>query len=88
MIGRGRASDVLDCRAVGRLLQSFLDDELGDARAVAVADHLDACLDCGMDAATYRWLKAEVAGLARAEDPRQIERVHAFAEALATGAAG
>jgi anti-sigma factor RsiW len=88
MIGRRRTPDALDCRAVGRLLQAYLDDELGDPRAVAVADHLDACLACGMDAVTYRWLKAELAGLARADDPRQVERVQAFAEALASGSAG
>lgn len=79
------AATALDCRAVGRLLQSFLDGEIGDPRAVAVANHLDACRDCGMDAEGYRWLKAAVAGVARADDPRVVQRLQAFAEALVTG---
>lgn len=86
MTGRGRTpSGTVDCRAVGRLLQAFLDDELYDARAGAVADHLDACLACGMEAGAYRWLKAALAGLAGADDSAQVERVAAFADALAAG---
>lgn len=78
-------SGAVDCRQVGRLLQAFLDGEVHDARAVAVADHLDACVDCGMEADAYRWLKAAVGGLARAHDPRQVQRLQTFADALASG---
>lgn len=75
----------MDCRAVGRLLQSFLDGAIEDPRAVAVANHLDECRACGLNADAYRWLKAAVAGVARTDDPRQLERVRTFAEALVTG---
>lgn len=75
----------MDCRAVGRLLQAFLDGEVDDPRGVTVAEHLDACLACGLEADTYRWLKAAVGGLAPADDPRQVERIRHFAEALVTG---
>lgn len=78
---RARAAAV-SCREVLRLLQAFLDGEIDDPRAVRVADHLDACLDCGLQADAYRWLKAAVAGIARAEDPRQLQRLQAFADAL------
>ncbi|HWB71585.1 MAG TPA: zf-HC2 domain-containing protein [Egibacteraceae bacterium] len=74
----------MGCREVGRLLQPFLDGEIDDPRVVDVADHLDACLGCGVEADAYRWLKAAIAGVARADDPRQLQRLQVFAEALAT----
>lgn len=77
--------ETLDCREVARLLQAFLDGEIADPLAVPVADHLQACLTCGMEADTYRWLRAAVAGLARADDPRQLRRLQRFVEALASG---
>jgi anti-sigma factor RsiW len=73
------------CRAVVSLLQSFLDGEIGDPRAIEVAEHLDDCLGCGMEADVYRWLKAVTAGLARADDPWQLDRLERFAAALADG---
>lgn len=78
-------SGPIDCREVGRLVQAFLDGEMADPRGVHVADHLDACLTCGLEADAYRWLKAAIAGIARADDPRQLERLQAFAEALVAG---
>lgn len=78
-------SGTADCRAVLRLLQVYLDGEIGDPRAIEVAEHLSACFDCGMEADVYRWLKAATAGLARADDPRQLARLERFATALADG---
>ena len=74
-----------DCRAVGRLLQAYLDAELPDTPAADIAAHLEACLACGLEADSYRWLKAAVAGIARADDPRQLERLQVFVEALVSG---
>jgi predicted anti-sigma-YlaC factor YlaD len=75
----------MDCRAVHRLLQSYLDGELGVPRAILVAEHLAACLGCGMEADVYRWLKSAAAGLARAENPQQLDRLERFAHALPEG---
>jgi anti-sigma factor RsiW len=72
----------LSCREVGRLLQAYLDGELADTRAVRIADHLDACLRCGLEAGTYRWLKEQLAGLTPSEDPRQLDRLRDFAHGL------
>jgi anti-sigma factor RsiW len=72
----------LSCRQVGRLLQAYLDGELRDARAVLIADHLDACLRCGLEAGTYRWLKEQLAGLTAGDDVRQLERLRDFAQQL------
>jgi len=87
MLGRQRAPGPMSCRQVGRLLQAYLDGELPDARAVLVADHLDACLRCGLEASSYRWLKARLAGLAPRTDDGQLHRLQAFADALADDAA-
>jgi anti-sigma factor RsiW len=76
----------LSCREVGRLLHAYLDNELNDARAVLLADHLDACLRCGLDASSYRWLKAQLADLEPRDDPAQLERLRGFAEQLIDGA--
>ena len=72
----------LSCRKVGKLLQAYLDGELHDPRSVLVADHLDACLRCGLEASSYRWLKAQLAGLEPDDDERQLDRLRDFAEAL------
>lgn len=72
----------LSCRQVAQLLQAYLDGELQDIRTVLVADHLDACLRCGLDAGTYRWLKQQLAGLAPGVDARQLERLGDFAREL------
>jgi carbamoyl-phosphate synthase small subunit len=81
------ATSPLSCRAVGRLLQTYLDGELDDPRSALVADHLDACLRCGIDASTYRWLKAQLAGLAPPDDDRRLESLRAFADQLVDGPA-
>jgi anti-sigma factor RsiW len=76
--GRGR----LRCRAVAKLIQRYLDVELADTRAVLIADHLDLCPRCGLDAQTWRWLKGAIAGLAPPDDPDQVARLRSFMETL------
>lgn len=77
---QGRAD--LSCRQVGRLLHAYLDVELHDTRAVLVADHLDACLRCGLHATSYRRLKDRLASMASQHDRGQLERLRAFADEL------
>lgn len=81
-IRQGQSREQLSCRQVRLLLQAYLDGELRDIRVVLAADHLDACLRCGLEAGTYRWLKAQLAGLVPSDDARQLDRLHAFANAL------
>lgn len=83
MIWRSDRHPQLNCRKVGRLLQAYLDGELADPRAILVADHLDVCRRCGLEAETWEWLKAAVAGLEAGDDPEQLERLRAFADKLA-----
>jgi anti-sigma factor RsiW len=87
MLRERRPRGPLSCRQVGRLLQAYLDGELPDVRTVLVADHLDDCLRCGMEASSYRWLKECLAGLAPRTDDRQLDRLRAFADEVADDAA-
>jgi len=75
----------LSCREVGRVLQTYLDDELDDDAARKVTAHLEDCRRCGLESETYEALKASLqrgpAGLA--DDP--VTRLREFGERLARG---
>jgi anti-sigma factor RsiW len=87
MIRRLRARQrPLSCQAVGRLLQAYLDAEVPDTAALLVADHLDDCRRCGLEAETYRALVASLARLSPPDDPERLERLRSFADDLVTAA--
>jgi anti-sigma factor RsiW len=74
----------LDCREVGKVIQSYLDSELDDADARLVAAHLDKCRDCGLEAGTYDRIKAALAQpMPEGADPEAIERLRSFGQGLA-----
>ncbi len=84
MLRRSARHRSLSCRAVGRALQAYLDDELADERRPSVSDHLDACPRCGHDAGSYRRLKARLARLAPGPCPQgALDRLRAYADELA-----
>ena len=74
----------LSCRQVGRFLQSHLDGELDEARSQQVADHLDDCLRCGLEAETYQALRAALARRGPVE-PERLARLQDFGARLAAG---
>ena len=74
----------LNCRQVGRLLQSHLDGELDEARSQRVADHLADCLRCGLEAETYQALRAALERRAPVE-PDRLARLQDFGARLANG---
>jgi anti-sigma factor RsiW len=75
----------MSCRQVGKVLQTYLDDELDDDAARKVAAHLEDCRRCGLEAETYDALKESLrrgpAGLA--DEP--VARLRDFGERLARG---
>ncbi len=75
----------MSCHQVGKVLQTYLDDELDDDSARKVAAHLEDCRRCGLEAETYEALKASLrrgpSGLA--DD--SVARLRQFGERLATG---
>ena len=75
--------DMASCMQVMRLLQSYLDGQTDEVTARRVANHLDACRRCGLEAATYREIKAALTRAAAAPDPSAVERLRSYAAGLA-----
>ena len=87
MIRRFRARQRrLNCHAVGKLLQVYLDAEVPDAAALLVAEHLNDCRRCGLEADAYRALVASLARFSAPADQKRLERLRSFADELAATA--
>lgn len=71
-----------DCREVAEVLQSYLDGELPEHRTHLVANHLEPCERCGIEAAIYRHVKQSLEGLATPPDRDAIHRLRFFADRL------
>jgi Putative zinc-finger len=70
------------CLQVARMLQRYLDDQLDEGAAAQVADHLDECRRCGLDAESYREVKVALASRSRPSTPEQVERLTSFVAGL------
>jgi anti-sigma factor RsiW len=75
------------CRQVAKVLQAYLDGEADPTTAQAVHAHLEVCRRCGLEARTYRAIKAAIppasAPTSRVEvDPTALARLRLFAEHL------
>lgn len=73
---------MMSCTDVGRRLQSYLDDELDPDRMARIRDHLDACVDCGLDLGVYTRIKAELSAARTETDPAVIESLRRFARGI------
>ena len=74
----------MSCHQVGKVLQSYLDDELDPDAARKVAAHLEDCRRCGLEAETYEALKESLRrGAGLADEP--VSRLREFGEQLARG---
>jgi anti-sigma factor (TIGR02949 family) len=81
-----RPGDPLSCSEVGRRLQRYLDGELDhDAECDALEVHLEECRRCGLEAETYRSIKASLARRCEPVSPESLARLRAFGERLAGG---
>lgn len=78
----------VDCRAVARVLQSYLDNDLDDDFAAKIAAHLDACKDCGLEFETYRQIKTSLACQMPEVDPAAVERLRTFGARITGETAG
>jgi len=72
----------LSCRQVGRLVQGYLDGETDEETAAKVAAHLEDCKRCGLDAQTYREIKAALARNAPGDLDESVGRLREFGESL------
>jgi anti-sigma factor (TIGR02949 family) len=81
MIRRGRLrrnKPEVNCREVGKVLQSYLDNDVEDDFAEKIAQHLEACKECGLEVATYQQIKTSLAAKMPEVDPDAIERLRTF----------
>lgn len=70
------------CLEVGRILQSYLDDEVDEVTARRVARHLEACRRCGLEASTYAEIKRALGRRSSGVPEDAVRRLHEFAERL------
>ena len=78
-----RASTEVNCREVGRVLQSYLDNDVESDFAEKIAAHLEKCKDCGLEYETYSRIKDSLAGMDnQALDADAIARLRAFGRDL------
>lgn len=80
--------EVASCMQVMRVLQSYLDGQIDEVTARRVANHLEACRRCGLEASTYLEIKASLARKASEVDPLALDRLRAFGTALTEDLAG
>ena len=72
----------VDCKEVGKVLQSYLDNDIEEGFAAKIAEHLEACKDCGLELETYERIKASLAGKMPEVDPAALARLRAFGERI------
>jgi anti-sigma factor (TIGR02949 family) len=82
--GRRNKAEV-NCREVGKVLQSYLDNDVEEDFAEKIAAHLEACKDCGLEVETYRQIKTSLASKMPEVEPAALERLKAFGNQLTNG---
>lgn len=78
----------LSCREVGRLLQSYLDGATDGPATARVAEHLEDCHRCGLEATVYREIKASLARGAPTLPDATLAGLRRFGEHLAAAGPG
>jgi anti-sigma factor RsiW len=79
------------CLQVARVLQSYLDGEVEPPTAAVVAEHLEVCRRCGLEASTYLAIKTAISSTAPGAPvvaPDAVDRLRRFARELGDRAAG
>ena len=76
-----------DCHQVAKVLQSYLDGETEAPTSSMVAEHLEVCRKCGLEASTYLAIKTAIAASAREATPVDndaVARLRDFADGLSS----
>lgn len=73
-----------ECHQVGSVLQAYLDGELGPQDAELVAEHLEHCERCGIEADTVTNVVDAIRRQRPDLDPEPLERLARFVEQLPT----
>ncbi len=72
----------VNCRELGKVLQSYLDDDVEPDFAAKIAEHLEACKDCGLEAETYTQIKDSLASQRPEVGGDVVTRLRDFGESL------
>jgi anti-sigma factor RsiW len=71
--------DMARCLRVARALQRYLDGQTAGTTTERIAEHLEQCRRCGLQADTYRAIKKSLrAGPDAAVDPDALARLREF----------
>jgi len=81
---RSKIVAMMECRHVGKILQTYLDGQTDEHTTQRVALHLDACRRCGFEASTYRELKTSLRRRGTPIDEISLARLRSFANSLVT----
>lgn len=71
------------CVRTARVLQRYLDGETDETTARRVAEHLESCRRCGLQARTYNAIKRSLRSGVGEVDDLTLHRLHAFTRSLA-----
>lgn len=75
----------LSCRAVGRVLQRYVDGHVDELTAEKVAEHLEDCRRCGLALTVYSEIKASLARQSPEVPETALVRLRRFGEQLIEG---
>ncbi len=75
--------DMARCLRVSRALQRYLDGEADDLTVARLAEHLEECRRCGLQAKTYRAIKQAIHNGAHDIDELPLRRLRSFNRSLA-----
>ena len=74
----------VNCRELGKVLQSYLDGDLEPDFADKISAHLENCRKCGLDLDTYQQIKDSLAAKLPEVDPEAISRLRQFGNELSS----
>ena len=73
----------INCREVGRRLQSYLDGELDGDRMEKIKAHLDDCVHCGLELDVFAAIKTDLSMLAVPAESDALKRLREFSTRVA-----
>lgn len=80
-----RLGQLLACLRASRALQAYLDGETDAITSRQIAEHLEQCRRCGLQADTYLAIKRALRSAGRTDDDLAVRRLRAFSRSLTEG---
>lgn len=80
------SNKTMTCRDVALRLQTYLDGELNAERMERIQIHLEACVECGLEADVFTTIKNDLAQHVLPVNSDALARLRAFSDQIATAA--